>query len=120
VRRRVLPGRAGKIDWPGEPGQRMPERVRLTEKLGITGAEAKGTTMKVEWQESDIRVGRRFGKPGVRERQMIGYLLPEDGPKELVSISLCDGQVNPMANAEKMAAMLTEHGYVPDELLPPA
>lgn len=75
--------------------------------------------MKVEWQESDIRVGRRYGKPGVRERQMIGYVFPASGPRELVCVSLSDGQVSSTLSAEKLAAHLTAQGYVPEELLPP-
>lgn len=74
--------------------------------------------MKVEWESSDIKPGRRYGKPQTAERWVIGYLAGEDSQERYVSISLSDGMVTKPKFRETLAASLNKEGYQPEELLP--
>ena len=73
--------------------------------------------MQVIWHPSDIRVGRIYGKQGVREKWLIGYRPDVDGPCRFVSISLDDGMVTEPRTDMAMAECLSRHEYLPVELL---
>lgn len=73
--------------------------------------------MKVEWEAEDIVPGRRYGKEGLREKWVIGYLSFADGQERYVSISDQDGMVTEPKAKEQMARNLTENGYLPLELI---
>lgn len=77
--------------------------------------------MKVVWEKSDIKVGRKYGKPGTDERMLIGYRVDVEAQrgdeKKFIPVSLSDGQVCCEQTAEQFAGMLTAQGYVPAELL---
>jgi hypothetical protein len=73
--------------------------------------------MKVTWEPDDITPGRRYSKKGLRERWIIGYLAELDGPSRYVSVSESDGMVTQARTKEEVARMLTQHGYLPLELL---
>lgn len=74
--------------------------------------------MKVEWEESDIKPGRRYGKPLTAERWVIGFLAGSGNNARFVSISLSDGMVTKPSTLAGLAATLNEGGYQPEELLP--
>lgn len=74
--------------------------------------------MKVEWEESDIKPGRRYGRPKTAELWIIGFLAGANSDIRYVSISLSDGMVTKPASLAGLAATLTEGGYQPEELLP--
>lgn len=73
--------------------------------------------MKVSWEESDIKVGRQFGRPVMSERFIIGYAAAEQSERRYVTVSLSDGMVSPMHSKRELAISLTESGYTPAELL---
>lgn len=75
--------------------------------------------MKVTWEESDIQPGRRYGKPTIRERWIIGYSVGSvDKQKLFHSVSLSDGlTLLPAITRSMLASNLTESGYLPEELL---
>jgi hypothetical protein len=74
--------------------------------------------MKVIWEPTDIRAGRRYGKLNVTERWMIGYKVSTPSFMHLwYSVSLTDGMVTSGISDVELAASLTEDGYLPEELL---
>lgn len=76
--------------------------------------------MKVQWEEKDIVAGRRYSREGLRETWQIGYLSGDLSEARYVSISMVDGMVTLPLTKAQMAENLTEHGYLPVELLPNA
>lgn len=75
--------------------------------------------MKVTWEEKDIICGRTLGKEGLNEQWLIGYRVTPPGDyKRYVTISLSDGLVSDPSTKEHLAGMLTDHGYLPKELMP--
>ncbi len=73
--------------------------------------------MKVTWEAKDITTGRRYSKPGIGEKWIIGYISDIDGPARYVSVSDQDGMITTPRSKEQMAQVLTENGYLPEELL---
>lgn len=73
--------------------------------------------MKVIWEEADIKPGRTYGKPTIKERCIIGFIASEDSEKRYVTTSLSDGMVGPPHTKRELAISLTESGYLPGELL---
>ena len=73
--------------------------------------------MKVQWEPKDIVPGRRYSREGIGEAFQIGYLATEESDARYVSISSADGMVSAPATKEAMANELTEHAYLPVELL---
>jgi len=73
--------------------------------------------MKVIWGAEDIKPGRRYSKHGIEETWMIGYISAVDGPVRYVSVSDQDGMVTEPSTKEDLARSLTEHDYLPMELL---
>lgn len=73
--------------------------------------------MKVEWEPDDIIPGRRYGRNGLNEVWLIGYLAEANAPRKFVSISMFDGLVTRALTCEELAAELTHAGYVPVEIL---
>lgn len=73
--------------------------------------------MKVTWEASDIKAGRRYSKPGISEIWMIGYLAGADEPNRWVSISSEDGMVTLPYTREQMAESLTNAEYLPVEVM---
>jgi hypothetical protein len=72
--------------------------------------------MKFVWEDSDIVVGSRYSREGVREVWMIGYL-PALDERRYVSISLSDGMVTHPLYKHEMALSLTGQEYVPEKYL---
>jgi hypothetical protein len=73
--------------------------------------------MKFQWESKDIKPGRKFGRVGIDEIWMIGYLV-EAGYTRYVSVSMSDGMVaTPSCNKENMASFLTENRYEPIEFM---
>jgi len=76
--------------------------------------------MKVIWEAGDIRCGRVFGREGITERWMIGYICPESSVSRIVTVSLSDGLVSPQHfDRETLARTLTDGSYMPEEFLEP-
>lgn len=73
--------------------------------------------MKIIWQEVDIKVGRIYGKRGMKETWMIGYRPEIDGAMRYVSISMVDGMITLPRTTTEMAEILTSNEYWPIELL---
>ena len=73
--------------------------------------------MKVTWEAEDINPGRRYSKPGIGEKWIIGYMSDVYGPARYVSVSEHDGMVTEPRTKAQVAQMLTENGYLPVELL---
>ena len=73
--------------------------------------------MKVTWEADDIKPGRRYSKPGIGEKWILGYISDMDGPARYVSVSDQDGMVTEPRTKEQVAQVLTENGYLPVELL---
>lgn len=73
--------------------------------------------MKVTWEAKDIWPGRRYSKPGIGEQWILGYISDMDGPARYISVSDRDGMATDPRTKEQIAQLLTEHGYLPVELL---
>jgi hypothetical protein len=75
--------------------------------------------MIVTWEEADVRVGRRIGKPGITERQIIGYIASPDptSPVTYVVTSLDDGMTLVFESKAQLVTWLNNGGYQPEELL---
>lgn len=69
--------------------------------------------MKIVWEESDIVVGTKYGRPDIKEIWMIGYIASEASSSNRVSISMSDGMVTLPSSPDAMAHMLTAGRYVP-------
>ena len=75
--------------------------------------------MKVIWEPEDIVPGRKYGKPGIQEVWMIGYVAGADTWVRYTSISLADGMVlSGSCSAEALASKINDGGYIPIELIP--
>lgn len=74
--------------------------------------------MKFIWEENDIRVGRRYSRPEMKEIWIIGYLVTDSG-NQYTSISLSDGLVCNTRYSEKsaMALFLSDNHYIPKEFI---
>lgn len=72
--------------------------------------------MQVTWEADDIKPGRRYWKPGAKERWIIGYIAGDTGRARYVSVSASDGMVTAAVTKEQLAAELTAAGYLPAEL----
>lgn len=72
--------------------------------------------MKFIWEAKDIVGGRRYGRPGLNEVWIIGYMSDESVPRH-VSISLSDGMVTEARTKDQLAKALSDDGYMPIELL---
>lgn len=74
--------------------------------------------MIVTWEEPDVRAGRRIGKPGIAERQIIGYVFAEPGQQHTpTTTSLGDGLTMIFDSNAQLTAWLNDGGYQPEELL---
>lgn len=76
--------------------------------------------MIVTWEEADVRAGRRIGKPGLPERQIIGYVVntDPDAPTTMpTATSLSDGMTLLFASKAQLVEWLNNGGYQPEELL---
>lgn len=73
--------------------------------------------MKVQWEPSDIRPGRRVGSPARKEQWLIGYM---GAGGDYALVSMTDGMIGDKMSAEKMAASLNASGEIPAEYLPTA
>lgn len=73
--------------------------------------------MKVTWEAEDITPGRRYSKPGIGEKWIIGYISDMNGQTRYVSVSEHDGMVTEPRTKERLAQVFTENGYMPVELL---
>jgi hypothetical protein len=61
--------------------------------------------MQVTWEVEDITPGRRYGKKGIGETWIIGYICAMDGPARYVSVSDHDGLVTEVGTKEQLARM---------------
>lgn len=95
-------------------GNYLEVKESLSEILSIINKEPP---MKVAWQPQDIRPGRQFGSEHSKERFIIGYVPSAEHPLKYATVSLSDGMVGHSGTKCDMAAYLTEHGYLPAELL---
>lgn len=73
--------------------------------------------MKVTWEDDDIISGRRFGRKGIKEVHIIGYIVPKEGKNIITVTSLEDGNVWYQGTAPFLAMILNENDYLPVELL---
>ena len=71
----------------------------------------------VTWEEKDIVFGTRYGRIGLNEEWLIGYMGCSEGPARYVSISTADGMVTEAITKAAFAARLTENKYIPINLL---
>lgn len=69
--------------------------------------------MKITWEESDIKPGTQYSRPGIIEVWIIGYRPELDTPKQYISASLLDGMVTGPKTKAEMAEQLTRDGYIP-------
>lgn len=76
--------------------------------------------MKIEWEIADIKPGRVVGKPGRKERWMIGYVAADQTEHRWTLVSLSDGMIQIPRSADLLATSLTESGELPAEVLPRA
>lgn len=73
--------------------------------------------MKVQWEESDIRVGRRVGEQKQFNRYMIGYTLNGGAePEQWTLIRMSDGMIATMTTKEGLVVALNMLGYIPDDI----
>lgn len=73
--------------------------------------------MKFHWESTDIRAGRKYSRPTIKEIWMVGYLSNVHDDRRYVSISMSDGMVTVPYSAEELATTLTDGRYVPIEFL---
>lgn len=73
--------------------------------------------MKITWEPSDIKCGRRVRKPGAGEVWMIGYNPSLSSRDHFCLVSLADGMISTnKRTAEELAADLNERQSHPIEL----
>lgn len=73
--------------------------------------------MRVIWDEDDVKVGRVYGKSGIKEQWLIGYRADLSGDARYVSVSTSDGMVTIPRTKRGMAENLSRNGYSPVEYL---
>lgn len=73
--------------------------------------------MKVTWERKDIKSGRRFGQSDNSEINIIGYIVPLEGPNVRTAVSLTDGGAWFQGTDAEMVEMLNKNNYQPIELL---
>src|SRR5262249_31150182 len=98
-------------DGPARPSRSAPAPITRS-RLARRSSKRSVCDMKVIWESSDIKAGRRVSLPGRAEDWMIGYL-PERHRRCLISLS--DGIVLTFENAHALANQLNKTGDVPAE-----
>ena len=71
--------------------------------------------MKIEWEDSDIKVGLKVKPRTVDEISIIGYVIADEGSLYTI-ISLSDGLVQPPTSKAVLATKLNNGNYIPVEL----
>ena len=74
--------------------------------------------MKVIWEPEDIVPGKKYGKPGIQEVWMIGYVAGAGASTKYTRVSLSDGMIVSGCSREDLALEFNDEGYVPVEMLP--
>ncbi len=72
--------------------------------------------MKVIWGRDDVFGGRYLKSQVLNHRALIGYRPGESGLNGYYIVSLEDGLISQATSKESLATVLTNQGWIPDEI----